>query len=347
MNKYHYNFSNPSGKMKIKPITLSTKLILQEAEKLGIKWKAIEGTEIIKLSFKSKNEYFHHQVSPLNSNLAIYCCKQKNVTKSLLKKADINVAPGFLINKTDSNEYLKQVFKKLKKPLVIKPQEGSHGDSVTVNINNFSDFEKIIKKTLNQIKEPSLGVLAEEMFVGTEYRITATKNKIIGVANRVPANVIGNGESTIRQLIEIKNSDPKREDNFYNTGLKKIPINEETIWALTEQNLKLENIPKKDELIFVRLNSNLSTGGDSIDFTDEIHPSVKKIAIKTINAIPGLEFAGLDFMCKDITKQQTKDSYIVVEINNSPGIFMHDLPFKGKNRHASREFLKLIFPELS
>lgn len=93
--------------------------------------------------------------------------------------------------------------------------------------------------------------------------------------------------------------------------------------------------------------SNVSQGGDAIDFTDQAHPSVIEIALKTIRAIPRLSFTGMDFMTKDITKPQTKDSYVIIEINDSPGFDIHDNPYQGKNRHAAREFLYLMFPELN
>lgn len=346
MNDYNYLITTPSGRLKQKPITLSTKLILQEAKELGIKWETISDTEIIKLSYNGQDKYFRHQISPLNSNLAFYSCDNKEVTKSLLSKANINVAQGFFITQKDSEKYYTQVYKKLNKPLVVKPLQGMHGDFVTVNISTLEDFKKIVKNVLEQIKDSDQGILAEEMFDGIEYRIAVTREKVLGVTKRVPANVTGDSVSTIKQLIEKKNLDPRREDDFYNTGLKKIPINDKTIRDLSEQDLTLESILEDNQYVAVRLNSNLSTGGDSVDVTDKIHNHIREIALRAINAIPGLEFAGLDLMCRDITTEQSDDSYIIVEINNSPGIFMHDKPFIGENRHIAREFLFLIFPEL-
>ena len=102
----------------------------------------------------------------------------------------------------------------------------------------------------------------------------------------------------------------------------------------------------KGERIYLRKNSNLSTGGDSIDITDIIHPDFKKIAIKTIHAIPGIVYAGIDLMTdKDISKKPTRNNYIIIEMNLSPGIFMHHFPYKGRSRNVAKEIIDMLFPE--
>ena len=115
---------------------------------------------------------------------------------------------------------------------------------------------------------------------------------------------------------------------------------------LQSQNLTLDSVPAKDDRIFLRLNSNISTGGDSLDVTDSVHPSVIEIAKRAVAAFPGLAFAGIDFMTKDITAEQTPGSYVIVEVNESPGYSIHDQPYEGKNRHGAYEFLCVLFPEL-
>src|SRR5690606_19949911 len=98
--------------------------------------------------------------------------------------------------------------------------------------------------------------------------------------------------------------------------------------------------------VFLRQNSNISTGGDSIDVTDIAHPSVSEIALRAMKAFPGLAFAGIDFMTRDITQPQTQDTYTIIEVNTSPGFCIHDDPYQGENRHVAREFLYILFPKL-
>ena len=102
----------------------------------------------------------------------------------------------------------------------------------------------------------------------------------------------------------------------------------------------------EEEKIYLRNESSVSTGGDSIDVTDLVHPDLKKIAIKAVRAIPGLAYAGVDLMTnKDISKKPTKNSYIVLEINSSPGIDIHHFPFKGKSRDVAKGIIDILFPE--
>ncbi|MCK4525719.1 MAG: cyanophycin synthetase, partial [Candidatus Andersenbacteria bacterium] len=230
---------------------------------------------------------------------------------------------------------------KIKYPIVVKPYDGTHGNLVFIGIRNKEDCEKAVKKILKENEY----VLIEKMFIGTEYRIFATRNKFIAATNRVPANIIGDGIHTVRDLVNIKNSDPRRGDD-YDKALIKIKIDKNLLNNLKKQKLKLSSIIKNKKIVYLRNTSNLSTGGDSVDVTDQIHPDIKKIAVKAVRAIPGLAYAGVDFMTnKDISKKPTKNSYIIIEINSSPMISMHHSPYQGKSRNVAKEIIDILFPE--
>jgi glutamate--cysteine ligase len=191
------------------------------------------------------------------------------------------------------------------------------------------------------------GVIIEEMFQnGEEYRILASQEKVIGIVKREPANVIGDGRSTIKKLITLKNKEDIRGIKGSDKSHLKIRMDKNLKNYLAEQNLDLSTVVAAGRKVYLRQVSNISQGGDAIDFTDLAHKSVHEIALKAIRTIPGLSFAGIDFMTLDITQPQTKDSYVIIEINDSPGFDIHDAPYVGQNRHAADEFLKLMFPEL-
>jgi len=158
------------------------------------------------------------------------------------------------------------------------------------------------------------------------------------VAYRMPANVIGDGVKTIEELINAKNIG-RGED--YTHPLLKIKVDYEVERHLTEQKLKLQSIPKKDELIFLRKNSNLSTGGDSIDLTEEMPDFYKKIAEKAAKAA-GLKIAGIDIIIKDIQKTPNNKNYIIVELNAPAMLSMHNFPYAGKNRNVAKFVLDSI-----
>ncbi len=347
MQAFIYSRFTPNGLIKGQNISSSTKIALQEAEKLGVTWETIPNTKIIKLQLADKIHFFHHQIPTNTKAISLFACSKTN-TKSFLQLNNISTAKGFTIYKNDPQEYWQEIFDCLTKPLVIKPTHGSHGDGVIIGINKFERYQKIISKMLEKIIDEQTGVLVEEMFQNAkEFRILTTKKQVIGITHRMPANVIGDGLATIEELIKEKNNDPRRGDKWSDgTTLLKIKINKTLLKYLEKQHKSLTYIPQKNEQIFLRKVSNLSQGGDSFDFTDQAHPSVKEIALKAINALPELNFAGIDFMTRDITKEQNPEDYIIAEINDSPGFDMHDYPYEGINRHAARAFINLIFPEL-
>ncbi len=332
---------------KNKDVTSSSRLILREAEKLNIDWKIIPGTQIVTLSYKGVERSYHHQIPSASATISNYICNNKITTSNMLEHAGIRVAKGFRLNSAHGPEYQKRVFDSLKKPLVVKPSNGTWGDNITVNISDFADFTKSIELAFSYSASQNTSIIVEEMFEGEEFRVLATREKVIGVLKRVPANVIGNGRDTIKKLINEKNKEEIRGGNSEHASHFKIRIDASLREFLSAQYLTLDSIIPSGKQIFLRKISNVSKGGEAIDFTDEIHPTVADICIKAMNAIPGLSFAGIDFMSQDITKRQTKESYVVIEINDSPGFDIHDYPYKGKNRHAAREFLKVIFPELA
>jgi len=320
-------------------------LTLHEAEKYGMTTEEIPDTKIFKITYKDQAQYFRAQNPAQTTGIAFQASTDKNMGRSLLKRAGISISEGFTIKKSDPVEYWLEVFAALQKPLVVKPTNGTQGQSVFMNVAEEGAFRTAVRVCLQHTLHISAGAVVEEMFQGQEYRILASAAKIIGVINRRPANVVGDGTSTITQLIEQKNSDPRRGDDP-NDVLVKIKVDNHVTSHIESQGLTLESIPEKDLRVFLRLNSNISTGGDSLDVTDQVHPTVIEVAQRAMAAFPGLAFAGIDFMTKDITAPQTPDSYVIVEVNDSPGYSIHDQPYEGKNRHGAYEFLCVIFPQL-
>jgi len=341
-----YEQNSPKGIVKNKNVTYSSCLILKEADKFGVGWRILPCTPLVELNYNGKKKIFYYQIPSSTTALAKYVCTNKEVAINLLLDKGISVPKGYRVNKASTDEYLLSVYNNLQKPLVVKPGNGSQGDNITVNIVDFDECLKAIDLALAYTGKKDSIAIVEEMFDGTEYRILATREKVIGVLYRRPASVMGNGIDSIKKLIEKKNKNPIRVEKKGITSHTKIIMDERMLKILRESNMNFSSIPHKGKRIYLRRVSNISQGGDAIDFTDKVHLSVKKIALEAINTIPGLSFAGIDFMSKDITKKQTKDLYTIIEINESPGFDIHDFPYEGNNRYAAREFLFLMFPGL-
>lgn len=318
----------------------STFLLAQEAQTRGIKvTKIFPGLKNSYLKLKLGNKIdtiIGQRVSSLSFN-AYFICKHKEMTRRFLKESGIKTVEGRHFQRYEIKKAV-QYAKKIKFPVVVKPVDETWGKGVHLDIRNTEETKKAIKKILKSKGQ----FLIEKQFIGNEYRILATRDKLLGVINRIPANIIGDGENTIQKLIKIKNQDPHRGKS-HESALVKIKIDGEVKKNLKEKSLAIEHVPKKGEIIFLRKNSNISTGGDSVDVTDEAHPKIKILAPKIIRAIPGLPYAGFDFMTSNITKDPDKAEYAVIEINDSPMLSMHHFPYKGKKRNVAKDIIDLVF----
>ncbi len=322
--------------------SFSTCLLAREAKKRGIEVEKIfPNTGLSYLLLKNKNKIetiIGQRISSISYN-AHFICKNKEMTRFFLRKNGIKTVGGKMFFKSELSRAL-EYLERIGYPVVIKPVDGTWGKNVFLNIRN---KKEAIKKIKIIIKEKNK-FLIEQQFKGKEYRILATREKLLGIIHRIPANIIGNGKHTIKELIQIKNQD-KRRGEKHEKSLVKIKIDDEIKNNLREQKMSLETIPLKNQQIFLRKNSNLSTGGDSLDVTDEAHPYIKKLAPQVIASIPGLPYAGFDFLISDIKNNPQKVGYAIIEINDSPMLSMHHIPYQGKKRNVAKEIISLIFPE--
>lgn len=175
----------------------------------------------------------------------------------------------------------------------------------------------------------------EQFLGGVEHRVLLVDNKIVAVTRRIPANVVGDGCSTIEELVEEKNRD---------RGIihKPLAINHETSRVIEKQSMVLSSVPDFGQRVYLRSTSNLHTGGDAVDATDELGVEERELAERATRAVPGLRLAGLDLL----VSTQAGTSSSVLEINSNPMISMHHFPMEGSPRDAAARVLDAMFPSL-
>ena len=181
-------------------------------------------------------------------------------------------------------------------------------------------------------------VLIEEFIKGKEYRFLVIDDEVAGILHRVPANVTGDGKLSIRELVEIKNQDPLRGKGYV-TPLEKIKLDDAAKLFLNNDNKDFDYVPAKDEVVYLRENSNISTGGDSIDYTDLIPQKFKDIAVECAKAV-NARICGVDIMLEDYSSEDS--SYGIIELNFNPAIHIHCFPYKGTERNIAYKVLKLL-----
>ena len=294
---------------------------------------------IIRASYKNHDELILDRDSSIMPYAVSVLAGNKMITKRYLKNYEVSVPIGSAF-KVEDSEYIKAAFRLFDKGVVIKPTFGSYGNDVYIDLHT----EEEVEESLNQIKthRGNTEVLIEEYFDASEYRIFLTREGKYAVLNREPAHVIGNGKSTVGELIEIEN---KSREDITKTAMCTLVIDQEALRYMKNHNITFDYIPRENEKVRLRYNSNVATGGVSIDYTDLVHPSVINNCQKVFQAFPGLPYAGIDYMSKDITKEQKDSDYRIIEVNTNPGANMHMLPGYGQPRNISEAIVDMIYPE--
>ncbi len=322
----------------LEDMELSTQLLLREAVKRGISFDILDRKEnFIKLYQNGNTQYIKQATrTSLDNYASILAMENKLVTKKILKEAGIRVPKG---QEYSQIEKAKSDFLFYKgKAVVIKPNHTNFGIGITILKENFD--EQVFHRAVDIAFEHGSTILIEEFIEGKEFRFFVIDDEVAGVLHRVPANVTGNGIQSIRELVHIKNQDPLRGKG-YRTPLEKIQMGEAEAMYLNSQRKDFDYIPALGEIVFLRENSNISTGGDSIDFTDDIPISYKQVAIKSASAL-NVKITGLDMIIQDHTQNATLNNYAVIELNFNPAIHIHCHPFKGKNRKLNEKLLDAL-----
>ncbi|WP_053361965.1 cyanophycin synthetase [Bacillus sp. FJAT-27251] len=312
----------------------STEAILKAANRKKIPAERVGKESLIRLGTGSRQKFVQATISSQTSFMAVENSCDKQVTKDILHSCGLPVPKGEIVAS------LEEIFKAADKvgfPLVIKPRNGRQGQGVITNIKNKQELFNVVHCMDDYVKE----YIIEQYYEGHDYRLLVVDGKLTAASLRLPPFIIGNGQDSIRRLIEIENENPLRGDG-HEKPMTKIPFNYTVACFLEKFNLSLDSVPPRGQVVQVVGNANLSTGGQAIDVTDEIHPTVVEIAVAAAKAV-GLDIAGIDLVSKDITKPFCFEESAIIEVNAAPGIRMHHFPSKGKSRDAGKAIVDYLF----
>ena len=324
---------------------LSTQALLFDAIQKGLNIEILdEHDQFISLQFGDHLEYVKNgNMTSHDSYISPLIMENKVVTKKVLAKVGFNVPQS--IEFTDVKNAVENFPLFENRAVVIKPKSTNFGLGISIfqqGVTDRDDFAKAVEIAFREDKE----IMVEDYLLGTEYRFFVLGDQTLAVLLRVPANVIGDGVHTVAELVAAKNAHPLRGDGS-RTPLKKIALGDIEQLQLKEQGLTVDSIPAKDQLVQLRANSNISTGGDSIDMTDEMHASYKEIAVGISKAM-GAAVCGVDLIIPDLKKpaEPSLRSWGVIEANFNPMMMMHIFPFSGQSRRLTMNVIKMLFPEL-
>jgi len=317
------------------------KILIYEMLKRGICVEVLdEKLELIRASYEGHVELIYDRDSSIMPYHVSVLAGDKGMTKKLLLDKGISVPIGEVFSAFQVEQILK-AFHIIDGPVVLKPVFGSHGYDVYMDLDSEEDILSALEKMV-QNRGRDVSILIEEYFPAKEHRVFVTKNRDYAVLHRDPAHVFGDGVHSIEELISMENY--HRMHPRVNS-LCEILVDDEVNLFLEKQGLTMWSVPDSLEKVYLRRNSNVATGGVCVDYTDVVDSSVIDIGMQVLDAFPGLPYVGIDFMCDDISRKQTEDSYRIIEVNTVPGIHMHFRPALGKSQNIAKYIVDMMYPE--
>ena len=321
-----------NNREKLGPSTFS---IVEEAERRNIPYKRLNNNSLVMLGQGCNQKIICSSVASTSSSLAVNMASDKEVTRNLLSQNYIPVPEGTLI---DDISELEEAIAEIGFPIVTKPVNGNHGRGITTRINT---IEHAIMG-FYEAQYVSQDVIIEKYIKGNDYRFLVIDYKLVAVAKRTPAMVVGNGFLTISELIDLTNKDERR-GNGHEKELTKIEIDAGTATLLREKNLTLNTVLSFGTILYLKDTANLSTGGTAEDVTDVVHPKNVFMA-ERIARLMNLDICGIDIMAEDVTAPITIANGAIIEINAGPGLRMHLSPTEGTPRNVAAPLLDMLFP---
>ncbi len=313
----------------------STGSIVDAAVARGIPYRRLTEGSLVQFGWGSKQRRIQAAEIDRTSAIAESIAQDKELTKKLLDAAGVPVPKGRPVSDAADAWVAAQ---EIGLPVVVKPRDGNQGKGVTVNVSSREE----VMAAYAVAEEFGDEVLIERFLPGSDYRLLVVGDRLVAAARREPPLVIGDGQHTVKQLVDKVNADPRRGDG-HATSLTKIRFDEVALARLKEQGLSADSVPAKGTRVILRNNANLSTGGTATDVTDDVHPEVAARVVTAARMI-GLDIAGVDVVCESVLRPLEEQSGGIVEVNAAPGLRMHLSPSFGKGRDVGEAIIDMMFP---
>jgi cyanophycin synthetase len=313
----------------------STAAVVEEAKRRGIPVRRLNNYSLVQLGLGKNLRRIQATLSDYTSAIAVEIAQDKDDTKRVLGNIGLPVPTGDVAR---TIERAIDIVGEIRYPVILKPLDASHGRGISGRIDN----EEALREAWNDAREYGNRIVIEQYAEGRDHRVLVINGKVCACAERVPARVVGDGMSTITQLIERENRNPRRGVGHTKT-LTKLPADQRTVLFLKKQGLTPDSVPANDQTVYLRGTANLSTGGTAVDRTDEMHPD-NITACEMAAGIIGLDIAGIDVLTPDISVPFRENGAVIIEVNAGPGIRMHTHPTEGSPRNVAAPIIDMLYP---
>ncbi len=313
----------------------STASLVKAAEERDIPWIRLNRASLVQFGHGRYQQRIQATTTSRTSNIGVELAGDKEETNGILRDLGLPVPAQRMVRSAGDAV---RAAERIGFPVVLKPLAGNHGRGVSINLKTADEVEVAFEKA----REHGRNVIVESYLEGFDHRLLVVNGKLVAAAKRMPGHVVGDGQHTIEELVDIVNSDPRRGVG-HEKVLTRLEFDHQAERLLKKLGYDHKTVPAKDEVVYLRSTANLSTGGTAIDVTDVIHPDNREMAERAIKAI-GLDIGGVDFLTNDITESYRDTGGGICEVNAGPGFRMHVAPSEGTPRDVAGPVLDMLFP---
>ncbi len=313
----------------------STNAIVEEARRRGIPVRRLNNYSLVQLGLGRNLHRIQATLTDSTSAIGVEIAQDKDDTKRVLENIGLPVPKGDVVRTVEGAV---ETADEIGYPVILKPIAANHGRGISGRIDNPDQLRASWEKS----SAYGSRIVVEQFAEGRDHRVLVVNGKVVAAAERVPAHVIGDGKRTVRELIETGNRDPRRGIG-HTKSLTRLPMDGATDDHLALSGRSIETVPAEDEFVSLRPTANLSTGGTSIDRTDEMHPD-NVTACEMAAGVIGLDIAGIDVLTPDISIPFRENRSVIIEVNAGPGIRMHTHPAEGEPRNVGAPIIDMLYP---
>ena len=313
----------------------STAALVRAAEERDIPWLRLNRYSLIQLGHGHFGKRIQATITSETRHIAVEITSDKEETNRILGDLGLPVPRQRMVH--DETEAARAA-DRIGLPVVVKPLNANHGRGVSINLTDTD----AVRVAFGNARKHSRTVIVEGFIDGFDHRMLVVDGELVAASKRVPGHVVGNGTSTIEELVEVVNQDPRRGIG-HEKVLTRLEFDHQAERLLELKGYSRRTVPETDEIVYLRSTGNLSTGGTAVDVTDIVHPDNRQMAIRAAGAV-GMDVCGVDFLTTDISESFQVVGGAICEVNAAPGFRMHVAPSEGTPRDVAGPVMEMLFP---
>jgi cyanophycin synthetase len=313
----------------------STHSLVRAAEARGIPWLRLNDQSLVQLGYGKYQQRIQATVTGRTPHISVELASDKEETNKILAGLGLPVPRQELVQ---SETQAVRAAQRIGFPVVVKPYNGNHGRGISIRLTT----DEEVAHGFAVAREHSRSVIVETFLEGDDHRLLVVNGELVAATRRTPGHVVGDGEHTVAELIDIVNQDPRRGVG-HEKVLTRLELDAQAEKMLARAALAADSVLSSGQVVYLRSTANLSTGGTATDVTDIIHPDNREMAERAIRAI-GLDVGGVDFLSKNIAESYRTIGGGICEVNAAPGFRMHVAPSEGTPRDVAAPVIDMLFP---